>query len=557
MLRKLFLITVISLSTINVQAQEKTQDTFYRFEVKMDSVVQLGKTVRVHYEYTTNDSTELDIVKPQFGEGMKSGDYEVIIGPSTSTSRSYRVIKGKKLFSFSFKYTFIVSFLKEGSFTIPPVSTKTKSGRELQSEPFNYRVTKETVASSSSNVLFEENERTGKTKSKGKLLKMEATVNKDRVCIGDTVNCEFRLYTDMDVTRFSNSSHVNLSHGHACRRKHEMPVQRSFEEIVYNGKKVRSFLWDKFSIIPVQSDSIVIEPVKFNAVFKFCNPELDNDLEVFFNGGGYIDKDSIIASNRVTIQVDDKHIPANDIKISTIIPTHSLGIVVDRSSSLKSKVDSTSFSFGELEDQFLMHFLQGRTASDYSLTFFAGKPHFPTSSDLSDIQNITPSEENDGSAVYDALLASVLHEGVLTTERSPYSILLLTDGDDNASRLLECTLVNILLKHKVRVDVVVFGSKTDSVYHEIADIHTGSKRKVMIRNDTNYSDVERIAQKTNGQFLLIENESQIPKALSLINSKLQKAEVPHQSPEKDFRPNRTLLYTLFEEIMSDAMNGFK
>lgn len=546
MLKQLLFIIVILLGSVNLQAQ----DAFYKFEVKMDSVVQLDKQIRVSYEYSTNDSTEKDIPAPNFKWDEESGRYVVIMSSATSTAKSFNIVNGKTVRSFRQSFYFIMSFLKEGTFTMPSMTAKTKSGKILQSKPFNYRVTSQPVATSSLGSNKEWN-----LKTANNILVMDVNVNKTRVNLGDTVECEFRQYTGMDITQWATLTSLSISH--ACWEKKELPAQRTFEEVEYKGRKVRSVLWDKISIVPYQAGKVVIEPMKYNAIWLFRKP-YDDPFKAFFRrDSDYVEKDTIIKTNPVTIQVDNKQIPSRGVSIETTNPIHRHGIVVDRSSSLKAKQDSTSPSFSQLENLFLKQFLEGTPSLDYSMTFFAKKPHYPTASDLLDIQKVSPSNKNDGSAIYDAILASALREGALTTERSPFSILLLTDGHDNVSRLSEKTLTNILLKHKIRVDVVVFACNKDSIFHEFSDSVPISKKSEMIKNVQNYKDVERIAKATNGLFVLIENESQIPAALRKIRAKMQMAEAPRKKSDPDFAPEKNLLYTLYKEIMSDAVTGFK
>ena len=76
------------------------------------------------------------------------------------------------------------------------------------------------------------------------------------------------------------------------------------------------------------------------------------------------------------------------------------------------------------------------------------------------------------------------------------------------------------------------------------------------KNNKDYRDVERIARATNGQFILVEKESQIPEAIRTIREKIQKAEAPKQKPEKQFKPEKSLLFGLYKEIMSDAKTDF-
>jgi hypothetical protein len=183
----------------------------------------------------------------------------------------------------------------------------------------------------------------------------------------------------------------------------------------------------------MQAGEFVLEPMKFTATRLDSNPNVD-PFEAFFNGGSmYIARDTVILTNPIKIQVENRQLPDKVIAFDSK-STHNWGLVIDRSSSLKAQNDSLAPTYLQLESIFVEQLTKGKKFEDYSVTLFAGKPHFPKSSNLSEIIKLSPSEENDGSAIYDAILASALRDDALTKERPQYSLLLLTDGSDNRSR---------------------------------------------------------------------------------------------------------------------------
>ena len=545
---------------LNSNAQVANDNTYNQIVVEADSVVQTGNTISVRYIFTTYDSQE-KIVSPTWNWDKSNSHYNVLYGPSHSTNTSFKHINGKATTTITETFSFRLRFNKEGIFTLPPMIAKTTSGKELQSKPFIVRVTKEHITPSSdlgNNVQQSSTPKDGVRKSsspKENLLVLEATVNKDHIELGDSVECEIRLIlNNTSVNRMMPSNSISITN--AYYKNLEILENGTVEKFKYKGNSVYSTLWKKILIIPIQSGKVTLEPIDFIVTRSILNPNND-PLDYFFGGGGgipYKYKDTIIASKPVIIEVAEKQLPAKDIKFDIDTPKHNTGIVIDRSSSLNAKPDSISASFSQLQNHFLEQFLDEKSKSNYSITYFAGKPHYPTTSELSNIPGVTSSKENGGSAVYDALLASALREGALTTERVPYSILLLTDGGDNASRLSLETLTNLLLKHGVRVDVIAFASERDSIYYDykINDAIEG----FFAKNNKDYRDVERIARATNGQFILVEKESQIPEAIRTIREKIQKTEAPKQKPEKQFKPEKSLLYGVYKEIMSDAKTDF-
>lgn len=506
--------------------------------VEADSLVQLEQTFKLRYQYNTNNSTE-KLISPIWDWGNDKDGFAVISGPMRSTQTSTTIKNNKTTKTYGESYTFILSFNKEGNYSMPIMKAQTNSGVELTSKPFTVHATKETVLSLSNS----------STKStKNDLLAVEATVNKNHITLGDSVECEIRVYTNLSLDQLSSPP---LAINSAYWKEQTLPSKKTYENVYYKGKYVPSLLWKKMTIIPMQAGDFRIEPMKIKATWSKLN---SNDPLLFFKPETFIYLDSIITTSPITIHVKEQQLPATNIVLSNKKNTHTSGLVIDRSSSLKAQSDSLAPTYFQLENHFLEQLINKNVLSDYSITLFAGKPHYPKSENTSAILNSFPSKGNDGSAIYDAILASALRDGVLTREHAPYSILLLSDGSDNKSKLSEKTLTNLLLKHRIRVDVIAFASKKDSIYYAFDDTIEYSKSK--IKNTQNFSNLQRIAKNTNGAFILIENKSQIPAAIRKIKEKRLKSEVPNQQPEKGFHPQKTILYTLYKEIMMEAESEF-
>ena len=537
--RNIFLPWLVLFVFISIHATGQVIDdkVYNQIVVKADSVVLLGKQLRLQYEYNTKDPSE-KIVSPIWNWDKNKHNYEILLGPNHSSNQSYSHINGKTEESYGETFTFILSFSKEGIYTLPPMIAKTTSGKELLSKSIVVRATKRPVLSTNS--LEAQN---------GKLFVLEASVNKNQIKLGDSVICELRLYTNLIVTQLSSST---MPINHSYWKEFNLPNQKSFEKVKYKGDSVRSVLWQKFSIVPFQSGKLIVEPIKLRARVIYQNRNED-PFEAFFSGKSpFIEKDTLVISNPITIQVDNNQLLDGDLQLEAITSSNSLGLMIDRSSSLLAMPDSLSASFLQMENEFVDKFMKNKYNSNFSVTFFAGKPHFPTSLELSDIQKVMPSKENDGSAVYNTILACALRDGAITGSQNPYSILLLTDGYDNASYLSEKTVTNLLLQHKIRVDVVAFASRKDSIY-SVSDDITGGR---MIKNEQNFADVERIAKSTNGMFVLVEKEKDISDALRKIREQLRKKGILQLQPEKGFAPNKSMLNSLYNRILRDARTDF-
>lgn len=553
-----FLLLTTFLGTYNLRAQSdilpiNESKKGASIKVKADTIIQLGNTLYLSYSYEyTNPKDE--IAKYNFDYEENNDAYKVISGPQHSSSHNITNINGIRKETHKNTYSFLLSFEKEGRYKMPTLRVETVSNKEIISKPFTIRATKENIP-----VKKEKKHRptSKQTDNKSNILVAEAIVSNNCITLGDSIECEVRLYYKNNVLSSTSTRKISISPTYW--KEHILPKERISKEVIYKGDSVSSYLLKRFTITPMQAGEIILEPIETLISIK----EKDNTFSFidstfsFFNAFDFkpFTRDTILKTKRIKIKVKDKDIPAETFVFdnSTI---HNTGIIVDRSSSLmlQSKIDSPSYS--ELLNHFLKALLNKKDSEEYSLTLFAGKAHYPKTTNTKEILELQPSEENDGSAVYNAILAASLRDGALTTEpvkktaKLPYSILLLTDGSDNSSCLSEKTLTNLLLKHNIRVDVVVFASKEGKAYCHYND------SLIKIDYEQDFTDVERIAKNTNGEFIVIENKDQIPDAVQKIRKKIAKRETTIQQPEDSFKPNEAILQALYKRIITQAESNF-
>lgn len=560
-----------TLGTYSLRAQTNAAIT-----VEADSVVQLGNKFNLRYTYQYADSTD-KIATDKFEWEENNDGLKVISGPYTSTHITSKITNGKTETKHKKIYTFVLSLDKEGRYKMPTLRIKTTSGKKIASAPFTIRATKEYLHKKENTSALDQSLRGNSNTSKAnrsKILTVETTVSKNNITLGDSIECEVTLYTDKNVTNLSLSS---ISISNAYWSAHELSSGMSVKKTTDKGNNVNSFLLQKFTITPLQAGEIILEPLEYTVSINE-GYQFDGDpFDIFFNNTKYESRDTVIRSKRIRIKVRDKEIPAEPFVLNDKSSIHNTGVVVDCSSSLLARSDIHSPTFSEVLNQFLITLLNKEKSKEYSLTLFAGKPHYPKTANTESILKLKPSKENDGSAIYNAILAAALRDGALTTEpvdsnaqhsnfydkyiqwedsilqnktRFPYSILLLTDGSDNSSYFSEKTLTNILLQHNIRVDVVAFACKKESLYYPYND------SVIKINNMQDFSDVERIAKNTNGEFILIENREQIPDAIRRIREKIAKREPAKQQSEESFKPNEAILHRLYKKIIKEAESDF-
>lgn len=543
------------LGTNNLKAQIDTSIKNVKITVVADSVVQSGNLFYLRYTYQYTDSTDAiathKLEREENNDGLK-----VLGGPYTSTAITSKSTNGKTKTEHKRTYTFVLSLDKEGRYKMPTLRIKTTSGKEIISAPFMVRATKEYVPKKGNTSAFDRISQSNGNASeanRSKIMTVDAIVSRKSITLGDSIECEIVLYTDKDLATASPTLSLPISS--AYWKEHKADTIKVKEMKYKKDYWLKSMICKRFTITPMQAGEIILEPIELTVSYYTRDTRAYQPFDPFADFFKIREiRDTIIKTKRIRIKVEDKEIPTEPFVLDGNHPTRHTGIILDRSSSLMARSDSLAPTFLEIQNQFLKKLLNNKKAEEYSLTLFAGKAHYPKLTNTESILKLQPSKENDGSAIYNAILAAALRDGALTTEqnkaRLPYSILLLTDGGDNSSYLSEKTLTNILLQHNIRVDVVAFASKKDTLYYPYND------SIIKINNRQDFSDVERIAKNTNGEFILVENKGQIPDAIRRIKEKIAKREPSKQQPEDSFKPNEAILHRLYKKIIKEAESDF-
>lgn len=540
------------LGTHNLKAQIDTSIKNVKITIVADSVVQLGNQFLIRYTYQYTDSTDAiathKLEREENNDGLK-----VLGGPYISTHIKSEITNGKTKTEHKKNYTFVLSLEKKGRYKMPTLRIKTTSGKEIISAPFMVRATKEYVPKKGNTSAFDlisQSNSNASEANRSKIMTVDAIVSRKSITLGDSIECEIVLYTDKDLATVSPTLSLPISS--AYWKEHKADTIKVKEMKYKKDYWLKSMICKRFTITPMQAGEIILEPIELTVSYYTRAYQPFDPFDDFFKIREI--RDTIIRTKRIRIEVEDKEIPTEPFVLDGNHPTRHTGIILDRSSSLMARSDSLAPTFSEIQNQFLKKLLNNKKAEEYSLTLFAGKAHYPKLTNTESILKLQPSKENDGSAIYNAILAAALRDRALTTEqnkaRLPYSILLLTDGSDNSSYLSEKTLTNILLQHNIRVDVVAFAGKKDTLYYPYND------SIIKINNIQDFSDVERIAKNTNGEFILVENKGQIPDAIRRIKEKIAKREPSKQQPEDSFKPNEAILHRLYKKIMKEAESDF-
>ena len=511
-----------------------------KFSISYEDTVNVGEPVKI--KYIVEDDKEFEITPKPLK--IKNSFMELLAGPYTSTNTSFKMDNGKLIRhkSIILEYSFLCS--KSGKHLVPSLTVTDSNGNEysfLEGKSFY--------------VIDDEKNQKKKMvdTDKQKILEIVAVVDKNKISLGDSIKCQIHLFTNLDVVSLNTLKDLEVDNA----IRHEIPTdtQKTFKETIYKEMPVKTVLLDEYYLIPLQAGIIKIENASFKAFYSEQDPNID-PFEAFFNGKSCrIERDSVLTIKPVYLKVTPKELYNKNINTTAVANTRSsVGIVLDRSSSLFATEDTLRANYYQLENDFMKRFLPNINRN-YDLTIFAKHPYKIFKDDLQEYANSIKDSNNDGSAVYDAILSAITDRETGKIDKK--SIILLTDGSDNCSRISANTLTNILLENGIRVDVVAFASKMDSVYYVFKDsIDTNGDdiyddvelRNTLIENGQNLDNIKEIATATGGVFIQVCNETQLSEAIQQIQNAISFEKRPLKKPAKMFKPDRGMLVKLFKEI---------
>ena len=511
-----------------------------KFSISYEDTVNVGEPVKI--KYIVEDDKEFEITPKPLK--IKNSFMELLAGPYKSTNTSFKMDNGKLIRhkSIILEYTFLCS--KSGKHLVPSLTVTDSNGNEYSSlEGMSFYV-----------IDDEKNQKKKMVDTdKQKILEIVAVVDKNKISLGDSIKCQIHLFTNLDVVSLNTLKDLEVDNA----IRHEIPTdtQKTFKETIYKEMPVKTVLWDEYYLIPLQAGTIKIENASFKAFYSEHDPNID-PIEAFFNAKSCrIERDSVLTIKSVYFKVTPKELYNKNINTTAVANTRSsVGIVLDRSSSLFTTEDTLRANYYQLENDFMKRFLPNINRN-YDLTIFAKHPYKIFKDDLEEYANSIKDSNNDGSAVYDAILSAITDRETGKIDKK--SIILLTDGSDNCSRISANTLTNILLENGIRVDVVAFASKMDSVYYVFKDsIDTNGDdiyddvelRNTLIENGQNLDNIKEIATATGGVFIQVCNETQLSEAIQQIQNAISFEKRPLKKPAKMFKPDRGMLVKLFKEI---------
>ena len=268
------------------------------------SQVAVGEQFRLSYTVNTDD------VKG-FRAGNIPEEFDVLMGPSTSTQSSYQLVNGHMSSSSSVTYTYILSAKNNGSFTIPPAQAQV-GGKTIHSNELRIKVSGQAQSGGQGGRqqgrAGEEIRPAGSSIS-GSDLFIKVSASKQHVREQEPILLTYKVYTLVGLTQL-NGKMADLKSFYT--REVPLPAEKSFKVETFNGRPYKTVTWQQYVMFPQATGKLEIPSITYEGLVVQQNRNVD-PFEAFFNGGsGYIEVKKQITAPGITIQVDPlPHRPAN------------------------------------------------------------------------------------------------------------------------------------------------------------------------------------------------------------------------------------------------------
>ncbi len=249
------------------------------FKIQAPRQAEVGQRIRVSYVANTTEVEDIDV-------GEFSG-FEVLYGPSTSSSNSFSMVNGKTTRSSSLTFTYTIAAIEEGTHQLP-VATIKLDGKSYKSNTTDIEIlpasTNQSTARSQSGTSGRQSQRQESHSSAeiGKQdLFMTVTASKHRIYEQEAVLLTYKLHTLVNVQQISGE--IPLLDGfHVQELDSKTQMSLKYERV--NGRNYGTAVWRQYVLFPQKTGKLTVPCVTFESQVQVHNTSMD-PFDVFFGGG--------------------------------------------------------------------------------------------------------------------------------------------------------------------------------------------------------------------------------------------------------------------------------
>ena len=263
------------------------------FKASAPEAVVMGETFRLSY---TVNAEGKDIRVPEIP------DFEVLIGPSTSTNMSTQIINGKMTTETSLTFTYILQPKKEGTFNIAPATIKVK-GANYTSNALVVKVLppdKAEEASAQGGGNASASSAVGKND-----LFITANISKKNVYEQEGFLITYKLYANPRKANVVGINQVKLPEFEGfLTQEVELPQNRQLTLENYNGTNYGTIIIKQAVLFPQRSGKITIPSGSLDVAMRVqVQSQRPRSVFDFFEDAGYVDVNRTVPISPVSIEV--------------------------------------------------------------------------------------------------------------------------------------------------------------------------------------------------------------------------------------------------------------
>lgn len=266
MIRKLLIIALVLISSIT-NAQTVT------IEAYAPTVVELGEQFRL--TYTLNS-------RPSAFNPPSITNFDVVAGPSTSSSTSIEMINGKVTQNQSYTYTYILEATKEGKYSIDPAEA-TIGNDKVKSNSLTIEVLKSS-GNSKSNQQDSQQRQSATTSDNlpNDDLFVAVDVNKKSAYVGEPIEATIKIYTRVGIAGFEDAKFPTFDGFWSQEIETDPNIQ--FQRTNINGKIYNMGVIRKYLLFPQKKDRLEIPPFELVVVYQGRSTRSQSIFDEFFGG---------------------------------------------------------------------------------------------------------------------------------------------------------------------------------------------------------------------------------------------------------------------------------
>lgn len=226
-------------------------------------------------------------------------NFDILMGPSTSTMSSTTIVNGKYSSTTTFTYTYVLNPKSTGTFAISPATATIKKDT-YKSNSITIKVIPSDQSSGSSSSGNQKQSAASQNVSSDQIF-IRAIPSKTSVYEQEGLTITYKLYTRVDITGFENPKFPEFKGFMAQEVAVSNNQQWDLEN--YNGANYRTAVLKQTVLYPQQSGSLTIDKGSFDVMMRLrvTNTRMRSIFDDFMDS--YQDVKKTIFSNPVKISV--------------------------------------------------------------------------------------------------------------------------------------------------------------------------------------------------------------------------------------------------------------